>query len=366
VVEAFPVGRRLAFDAAKGRLWVVCPRCERWNLTPLEERWEAIEQCERLFRDTRLRQSTDNVGLAQPREGLELVRIGRPQRPELAAWRYGDQFGRRRRNHLLVLAGMGVAATGAVVVGPVMGLVGLPMMYTAYSLGAQVRARYEARHGVHVPLEDGRTVALKRTQLGYASLVGGLTGDPGGEWQLQLPATALAMPAADLLAGLKSGEIAPSISLTGAAAVRAAAAIMPMVNRGGGSRGVVEQAVGLLEDTPAPEALFARIAGAGESMDDFFRRPIMRLGPRPAVPMPPDMRITVMRHMPVGVRLALEMSLHEEQERRALDGELAELERAWQDAEAIAAIADGLLLPASVDTALARLRARAGDGTKSP
>ena len=34
-----PVGRRLAFDPAKGRLWVVCRSCERWNLTPLEERW---------------------------------------------------------------------------------------------------------------------------------------------------------------------------------------------------------------------------------------------------------------------------------------------------------------------------------------
>jgi hypothetical protein len=31
VVETFPVGRRLAFDAARGRLWVVCRHCERWN-----------------------------------------------------------------------------------------------------------------------------------------------------------------------------------------------------------------------------------------------------------------------------------------------------------------------------------------------
>src|SRR5512140_1918048 len=87
-IEHFPVGRRLAFDAAKGRLWVVCRRCERWNLTPLEERWEAIEQCERLFRGTKLRVSTDNVGLARTADRLELVRIGSPQRPEMAAWRY--------------------------------------------------------------------------------------------------------------------------------------------------------------------------------------------------------------------------------------------------------------------------------------
>ncbi len=46
-IEHFPVGRRLAFDAAKGRLWVVCPRCARWNLTPLDARWEAIEEAER-------------------------------------------------------------------------------------------------------------------------------------------------------------------------------------------------------------------------------------------------------------------------------------------------------------------------------
>jgi len=47
VLETFPVGRRLAFDAAKGRLWAVCMKCQRWNLTPLEERWEAVEDCER-------------------------------------------------------------------------------------------------------------------------------------------------------------------------------------------------------------------------------------------------------------------------------------------------------------------------------
>ena len=118
VIEHFPVGRRLAFDAAKGRLWVVCRKCERWNLTPLEERWEAIEEAERLFSQTRLRVSTDNIGLAKLREGLVLVRIGSALRPEMAAWRYGDQFGRRRNRHLL-LTGAGVAAVaGLVVLGP--------------------------------------------------------------------------------------------------------------------------------------------------------------------------------------------------------------------------------------------------------
>jgi hypothetical protein len=47
-------------------------------------------------------------------------------------------------------------------------------------------------------------------------------------------------------------------------------------------------------------------------------------------------------------RLAFEMALHEETERRAMQGELAELERAWRDAEEIAKIADNLLVPSSV------------------
>ena len=119
VVETFPVGRRLAFDAAKGRLWVVCRNCQRWNLTPLEERWEAVETCEKLFRGTTIRTSSENIGLARHPEGMELVRIGEPLRPEFAAWRYGDQFGKRRRRTIInwtaaVLGlGTGVALAGA-------------------------------------------------------------------------------------------------------------------------------------------------------------------------------------------------------------------------------------------------------------
>src|SRR2546422_5065943 len=37
------VGRRLAFDEWKGRLWVICPKCARWNLGPLDDRLEQIE-----------------------------------------------------------------------------------------------------------------------------------------------------------------------------------------------------------------------------------------------------------------------------------------------------------------------------------
>jgi hypothetical protein len=60
------------------------------------------------------------------------------------------------------------------------------------------------------------------------------------------------------------------------------------------------------------------------------------------------------------MRLALEMASHEESERRAMEGELAQLAAAWQAAEEIAAISDDLLLPRSVAERLATLRRTLG------
>jgi hypothetical protein len=60
--------------------------------------------------------------------------------------------------------------------------------------------------------------------------------------------------------------------------------------------------------------------------------------------------------IPMSLRLSLEMASQEESERRALEGELAELESAWRRAEEIAVIADDLLLPSSVATFLERHR----------
>ena len=60
--------------------------------------------------------------------------------------------------------------------------------------------------------------------------------------------------------------------------------------------------------------------------------------------------------MPAPTKLALEMALHEEEERRALEGELWRLERAWEEAEEIAAISDGLLLPEETDDFIVKHR----------
>jgi len=69
-----------------------------------------------------------------------------------------------------------------------------------------------------------------------------------------------------------------------------------------------------------------------------------------------DMKGGAFLSLPVTTRLGLEMALQEEQERRALEGELAALMAAWREAEAIAQISDDLLLPRSIQDKLEELK----------
>ncbi|MBV9880219.1 MAG: hypothetical protein JO180_06960 [Gemmatirosa sp.] len=314
VVEQFPVGRRLAYDAAKGRLWVVCGRCERWNLTPMEERWEAIEECERAFRDTRVRVATDHIGLARLREGLELVRIGAPLRPEFAAWRYGDQFGRRRRRHA-ALVGSGVVAatvvaTGGLAIGASL-LVALSVANTAY---AYASGQWASRVVARLPAPRGE-VALTLANLGRA----GLRLDARGRIELEI--------------FLGDGRIA----LRDGDAERALARLLPAFNRSGASSRAVADAVRAIELRGSAARYVTSVARTASQ----FARP----APDPIGLMDVPTNDTGLYGLSPTQRLALEMALHEEQERRALDGELADLERAWRQADEIAAIADDLLLP---------------------
>ncbi|MDE2654277.1 MAG: hypothetical protein OXI71_10755 [Gemmatimonadota bacterium] len=315
VVETFPVGRRLAFDATRGRLWVVCRRCGRWNLTPLEERWEAIEDCERLFRETPMRASTVNIGVARLREGLELVRIGKPLRAEFAAWRYGDGFGRRRQRYLVrgtaaaILAG-GVFA-GSIGIG-LAAAVGFQFIVAA-RLGSSLLPRGRFRP------DDGRLRLLNRRNV-YATRI---------------------VPANDDL-GLHVGWR----SLHGRAdwfegddARRALDAVLPLVNSAGASRRSVQDAVKEIQLQQHAQGFLAKVARRGEQ--HTYR----------GVP-------GYLVKLPRPVRLALEMALHEAQERRALEGELWLLERAWKEAEEIAAISDNLFLPAGAGRFLDRHRER--------
>lgn len=315
VIETFPVGRRLAFDEAKGRLWVVCRGCERWNLTPLDLRWEAVEECERRFRETRIRMSTDQIGLARLSEGLELIRIGKPMRPEFAAWRYGDQFGRRRKR-AIIYGVAGGAALAAIAGGAIAAGISMTVFYQIPQL--LINARTVAK--VRTP--DGRTLKVRGSHLPGIRLFD----NPGGEWPWSL----------------RVAHTRGKTLFEGDDAKRIAAQIVPAVNRNGASAKRVQEAVQALESAGGPEGLLVKPPTWLAGRFDLKGKPA-RLD-KIALP----------------TRLALEMALHEEQERRALEGELALLEEAWREAEEIAAIADNMFVPPETQAALERLKAEAG------
>lgn len=334
VIEEFPVGRRLAFDPARGRLWVLCPRCRQWNLSPLEERWEALESLERLHHDTPTRYSTGEIGLTRHPEGFEAVRIGRPRLPEYAAWRYGDELMRRRRR-ALVLGGAGVVGVGAVVGGASAGLLAGSAFFGIHVFNfARGLYRGVLRTAARVELPDGGRALLKERHAQEASL-----GQDADDWHLHFRHV-LHRPGSRLerlrwAAGSARLKNDPSVTLHGDDAVRAAAKILPALNRAGGSARLVRDATRFVEETATADEAFRRALRTPTSP---WRDATARMS-APA---------RALYRLPGPVRIGLEMTAHESAERRALDGELAELEREWRAAEEIAAISDDLLLPASI------------------
>jgi hypothetical protein len=348
--ETFPVGKRLAFDATKGRLWVVCPSCERWNLTPLEDRWEAIEAAEKLFRDARQRVSTDNIGLAKLRDGTTLVRIGEAQRPEFAAWRYGDQFGRRRRRQMLI-AGAGVGALGALIIGGVSAGVGIGGFgWLLARAGTTIVRGSPEKVVAKVKTADGQTLRVRRRHLLETSIG----------------------PGTDAPFAVHLRYVNGESRFEGHDAMRIASIVVPAANRFGGNKETVAKAVHEIEESGGTEGFLDRISHVAAVMTPGLERQIVRTNWVGDVNAMYGWRgLGVNRRSwtnnwstglfgltPVQ-RLALEMALHEDAERIALQGELAQLERAWRDAEEIAAISDNLLVPEGVDGAFNKLRGKA-------
>jgi len=239
-LASFPVGRRLAFDPKKGRLWVICTRCGRWNLSPLEERWEAIDQGERLFRGTRLRMSTDNVGLARFRGGFELVRIGPALLPEIAGWRYGTRLIRLEPEHQtergLFLRGahlIAKATAGALV-------------HYAHAVGfsddAVLRMRtFRRSRGVLLRTQDefGHPIVVRYAHLGAAELV---RPEQDAPWQLKLH---------------HDSGVA---TLAESPALRVAGKMLATLNFGVASQSELNHAVAKLDEAGDPEGYFTRVA----------------------------------------------------------------------------------------------------------
>jgi len=321
-LDTLRVGRRIAFDALKGRLWVVCTDCGRWNLTPFEERWEAVEECERLFRNTRLRVHTDNVGLAQPHWGFELVRIGAALLPEIAAWRYGTKLLHRAYSMAGYAQSLGVNRK------TVMRIRTLPRKH-------EVLAR--TRH-------ERQALTIRYAHLAHAEL---LRPEREETWRLRVH---------------HDQGVA---TLHGRRAMSLARVLLTALNDGSAPESLVRAAVAKLDDAGHSDNYFARVTTLALS-SSWGRLPVVR-APQIGAGAPSNRSVaehvivrlttrsfwsrggtgseerTLLHEVPDVDRLALEMAANEDEERRALAGELAQLEEAWREAEEIASIADHLL-----------------------
>jgi hypothetical protein len=334
-VEHFPVGRRLAFDASKGRLWVVCRKCERWNLTPIEERWEAIEECERSYRGTKLRVSTDEIGLARLSEGLELVRIGKPLRPEFAAWRYGDQFGRRRRRNIIQGAAIVVGVVAVPTLGPMVGITFAGAGANVFQVvNLTVNLFRERQIVARLPAPDGNLLLIRRGQVKDTHILPSIGGE---SWGLRIAHRKERDPN---VPWWRYDRDAETTVVRGEDAVRAAAQILPHLNRRGASARVVADAVKLATENDDPTATFNAAAREAAKHRDWNTWG----------------ESGKLSKVSAEVRLALEMVSHEDSERRALEGELYLLEEAWKEAEEIAGISDDLFLPSEISTQLDEMK----------
>lgn len=355
VLETFPVARRVAFDPAKGCLWAVCPACARWNLVPLEERWEGVDECERRYRRTSLRYSSGNIGLAWLQGDLELIRIGPALRPEVAAWRYGRTLTRRVPLRRSLVAGASAMAAGAM---------RQLMLPTRESRGNRARSTllqmFAGTVGgkvidvVRLGGDDGSPdVALAVVRLRHLMHTRLVRPEPGLPWSLVIPHD--------------GGEI----TLHGEHGIRSVARMLAVLNgtmRGAGfPHDVLEAAARKVDESAIPDSYFNRVLtlalrsswGRGDAHggDDAAvavsslevvtsetERLAWRLTGRTfwgrgGIGSDPA---TSLLDVPLVDRVALEMAAHEETERRALDGELAELAAAWREAAEIASIAEAL------------------------
>jgi hypothetical protein len=237
------------------------------------------------------------------------------------------------------MVGGGVAAAGvAMVAGPMMGIIGFGAVSPLLNLMNSGVALYRSKVVVHVPDPAGGSFRARLADLPKVRLTTG-----GGDIRISIPISQAGWhfhtPGKVPWYRYRDSE---ERELVGEAAIRAAGALLPRINRGGGSRKQVQHAVSLLEEADSIKQLFAR---AARMIDDQSSGPGWSLGDK-----------GYLKNLPAAGRLALEMAAHEETERRALEGELHILEAAWRDAEEIAHIADDMFLPAWVDEDLARLK----------
>lgn len=307
------VGRRLAFDEWKARLWVICSKCSRWNLTPLDDRLERIEPVARAAAAGRVAAATDQVALIRWQR-YDLVRVGKPPRVELATWRYGERLRLRQRERLKVVVPLTVAAVGLAVAANVAAGGGLGVfVWNLHRLGDWMYVQLVGNRKVALPeapicASCGALMQLRAKHVQHARVV------PDAHAEV---AVVLSCPQCH-----REGA-----QLTGSEAVQVLRQGLTYLNVTRSGRRRAEDAARVVDEVGGPDRL----------VRDVARREVTLRALRPER------------------RLALEMAVDER-------AEVAELERQWREAEEIAEIADGTLsTSAQLEEELRRLRRKVRD-----
>jgi hypothetical protein len=307
------VGRRLAYDEWKGRLWVICSKCSRWNLTPLDDRLERIEAVARAAREGRVAAATDEVALIRWQHYV-FVRVGKPPRVELATWRYGERLRSRQRERMKVVIPLTVAAVGLGIAANVAAGGGLGVF--VWNMSRMV-------DWVYVRMIGNRKVVLSEPPI---------CANCGSLMQLRARHVQHARVVPDAHA-----EVAVLLScprcrregaqLAGGDAVQVLRQGLTYLNVTRSGRRRAEDAARVVDEVGGPDRL----------VRDVARRELTLRSLRPER------------------RLALEMAVDER-------AEVEELERQWREAEEIAEIADGTLSTSEqLEDELRRLKRAAGD-----
>jgi hypothetical protein len=310
-LEHLPHGRRVAFDPARGRLWTVCRACRRWSLSPIEERWEALEELDKLTTDkASLLSQTDNIALLRAGP-LEIVKVGKAQLTEEAWWRYGRELTARKRNwDKLGLAG--TIAAGAVVAGG-WATGGMTLLGVWLIMG----------HGSETVRDGARWL-----RFGGSAWRGNQKCDKCGFRQRSIAyrdRAALGLFPTDEPTQIELVARCPrcgqyrdgGLHLRGQDAERTLKRVLAYHHFAGASERRVVAAARLIQEAGSPEDLTRIVVRDGKRLGD-----LQRTG-----------------------GIALEIAANESSEQRLLELELAELEAHWRREEELASIVDGELTP---------------------
>lgn len=304
-VEQLPVGRRIALDPWRGRLWVVCTACHRWNLTPFEERWEALEALEKTRVDSgRVVASTDNIALVHAGD-VEIVRVGQARLPEEAWWRYGQALTARRTRYRTI----GYVEKAAILLAAAT-TGGFIWLVHGRGINDALRWRRFGRtawQGEVDCIACGRLLdRLSFRQTGRLHLTRDVEGEP-----------ALHLRCRRCYADGRTGEY----QLEGIVGDYVLRRVMAYHHHFGASRRRVDEATRYIDRIGSPDGVTRELSKTGIRLDHLLDR---------------ERRTQA---------VALEIALNDENERRLLQMDLAELEARWRRAEEIAAIVDGELTP---------------------